>query len=281
MTTRKPPTWADRLPLLDVGRDWRRDFGHLVGGNPWLRKKLNRKRRIRNHADYLAKYVPEFEAMPPAYVLDLGPGAGELLEIARWYGHNAIGLDAESGKHGMGEPYVQACRLMHQRQRLAVLYCGIDGLLRTGDHRDAMIRSRAGRFCLINSRGSVEQMFHDCLHGPPHDEHHECHQLAWQDTDWTRNRLAAFFQTMEDLLQPGGVLLIHANGASNTADGDRLLQEAAAEAPWLECVRHEERLHKWILIKSSEPDSTASTQTLRTVFGREAESGKSLGCLPC
>ena len=47
------------------------------------------------------------------------------------------------------------------------------------------------------------------------------------------------------VLRPGGILLIHANGAANTGVYDNLVRESSTWCGWFDMQRMNERLHKW------------------------------------
>jgi SAM-dependent methyltransferase len=250
------------LPLLEANAAWQSAWDTLMS-DEWLRKKLNRSRRLQEHWEYVDAYAPELYKASSGCVLDLGPGAGELLEIARYYNHNAIGLDAPDGKGGMGNAYVRACSLMHSRQKLCVTLCGLDALL-FGEGGE-QITDRAEQFVLINSRGSFEQMFADCMEGEPHHLHHDCKRLAWRDTPITRAKLRLFFEFMHNLLRPGGSLLIFANGSANTDVGKRLTLDAAEEVSGLRLVLDDARILKWQ--KQTVNDSSEFTAKSASVSG--------------
>lgn len=174
----------------------------------WLRKKTNRARRIYEHLDFLNAHVPEILIGPPTRVLDIGPGCGETLEIARAYGHSHLGIDAPSGAGGMGNAYVEYSRLCHEALGLNVAYCGLEGAL--------TYTQQFNTTGLIVSRGSWEQSLSSLMEGEPHDKHHDSSKLSWIESSDTEHKIRVVLEYVKCLLSPGGVFLLHMNGAKNT-----------------------------------------------------------------
>jgi hypothetical protein len=209
----------------------------------WLRKKLSRTRRLGEHLNYLFEYAPEvFVTNPPGLVIDFGPGAGELLEIGRMLGFRILGVDAKTGAGGMGDNYLDACRLIVQRQNLPVRYCGAEHFM----SNEALSPDLHGSAVLINSRGSIEQMFSRLMDGPRHHLHQDCRKLRWQENPRTQEALEAFLWRCKQLLTFGGVLLVAANGSANLDWYDGMICRAAAEVGGLRLLVHHRRIHKWV-----------------------------------
>lgn len=197
------------LMLRDVPNDaWQNEWDGLMA-DPWLSRKLDRDRRLREHIAYLEEHVPDVldQESEPGLVVDIGPGAGETLDICRVLGHDILGIDAENGRGGMGDKYLRASQLMCQRQGIPVRYCGLMALAEDFDE------SLRGQCVLVNSRGSIEQALSDFMDGPPHDEHHDRSQLRWRNDERTYYAFHRVFSAFYRLLHPGGILLIHANGS--------------------------------------------------------------------
>jgi cyclopropane fatty-acyl-phospholipid synthase-like methyltransferase len=218
--------------------DWRDEWDALMT-DAWLRRKTDRDRRMGEHLAYVDKFLPEIKAGPPGIVIDIGPGCGELLEIAREYGHTAIGVDAPNGKGGMGSAYVKACRLIHKRQGLHVEYHRALEWLQNVSYPRQVVA--------VNFRGSVEQVWSEFMDGPPHDETHEARRLSWRIGDALTASMRETFHAISKMLRPGGVLMVHANGAKNATEYDELVRNVAAE--FLQLVHHEPpTVHKWVKV---------------------------------
>lgn len=210
----------------------------------WVRWKTDRIRRFREHAQYLLQYGRELlDLQSGGLVIDLGPGPGELLEIARAMGFDAKGYDSKDGVGGMGPKYCAASRLMHTRQRLDVCYGGLDAFI----HRYDQKIEDAGRAMLINSRGSIEQAMSRHMSGPPHNWHHNVRLLSWKQMGSTFDGFVCLFVAFRDALAVGGSVLLRANGSANDSYYDRTVIGAASEAGGLKLVMHEKPLlHKFV-----------------------------------
>lgn len=232
------------LELKPADDIWHVQWDMLMS-DPWLKKKLDRNMRVNEHLKYLYDYVPEFfdETLPAGAVCDVGCGCGELLEIARFYGRDAFGVDADSGEGGMGEEYLYASQLMVQRQDLEVIYCGgqtFFAKVNCGDYG-----YRDGTVALINSRGSLEQIFSDCMEGEPHHKHHLAKTMHWRLNDKIVERqLERMFTAIHRLLVAGGRFMLHCNGARNGEQVDILLDQLATKFGF-KTLMSGKRLHKW------------------------------------
>lgn len=218
---------------------WKDEWDTLMA-DPFLKRKLDRSRRVTDHLDYIAEYLPEIKDSPPGLVIDVGPGCGELLEMARECGHTILGIDAPNGIGGMGDGYLAACRLMHQRQHIPVEYVGFEAWLLAGNAwaEESVVA--------VNMRGSIEQCLSRFMVGPPHHEHHNCQQLDWSRTTDTVQMFDRMFSSYRSMLRDDGVVLIHANGTGYTNRWYDTELRASAERCGLKLVRQEKnRLHKF------------------------------------
>jgi len=209
------------LPLYPVTPAQLREHEEAFS-DPWIAKKLNRKRRTREHFEYLKKHVPQFLEKKTStkfhYILDVGCGAGESLEIARYFGHIAVGIDAPpDSQEGMGAKYTAACRLMHRRQKLTVVYKNaIDELPKFPREWDC-----------INFRGSFSQCLEHLLIGPRHSETHDSRQLCWAVGESTERQLLDFMLVLKGLLNPGGCILIALNEPGNIQQFQEMFQKVS------------------------------------------------------
>jgi len=222
---------------------WQTDFDRLLR-DPYLARKYDRQRRVQDHLRYLQKYAPEVlgPATKSTYIIDVGCGAGETLEWARVFKWRTIGIEAPGGDGGMGDGYWQLSKLMHQRQGLAVLYCGWQAYVQRYGHVAS----------LFNFRGSWSQSYANFLDGLPHHIHHDCHQQTWRWGVELREAWAAAFEFMAHWLVPGGHILIAANdtgGSGCRARYNQEMQEVASEAG-LKLVREG---NKGLLLKWRKP----------------------------
>lgn len=232
----------------------------------WLRKKLNRTRRIKDHIQYLLSNAPELFESPAGVVVDLGPGDGVLLEIAREAGHTPFGVDAPSGEGGMGQNYYRACQLIHNDLGLTVVRTGALNWLKAKPIENMRAEAKA---VLINSRGSLEQIFAPHLDGPPHHLHHDASKLSWRINDkLLASDLHKMFRTVVSTLRDDGSFLIHMNGAANTCPFESLLDKVAGEFP-LVLEKANERLRKWSLAVPQRAEEKENVVSLDAVQGSQ------------
>ncbi len=230
----------DLLPLkLNRSEKWDEEYNFLMA-DPWLKKKLERENRLKEHYDYIDQYLPEIKTAESGLVIDLGPGCGELLEIARKYKHEILGVDAKTGEGGMGDGYLSVSQLMTERQKIPVEYVGFSEWI----ERDFC--NLTSSVVVINSRGSIEQMYHNHMEGVPHDKHQCCGKLAWKITGMLEDEFMRMFRVFWTLLRPGGVVRIHANGARNTNEYDDLIRECSKTSGLKLIANESNRLHKWV-----------------------------------
>jgi len=201
----------------------------------WLSRKTNRVRRVRELEQYIKDYLPEMDDRKLGGFLDIGPGPGELIELAMAKQMDAYGWDAETPEGGMGDKYLEFSRLSHLVHDLDVRYCNDFTLI---ELRFSNILS------IINLRGSIEQVLSSCMNGRPHHEHQNCNKLSW-DMKRGRDGLIKFMKCMRAALLDNGILMIAANGAANTDWYDRTVSEIYSDCGFTRMKRFDNRTHKF------------------------------------
>jgi len=230
------------LPLCPEPRPgWQADFDAAMA-DEYVRRKYRRERSIREHIDLFARVLPEIGRPNGGVFASLGCGFGVDLEIARHHGWRVLGIEPPNGAGGMGDAYVRAARLLHERQRLPVDYCGWRHCVATW--------LRAKHVGIWWSRGSWEQCHAEFLDGEPHDANHDCRLQDWRRSPETAAALGESLRFMADTLLPGGAIVVYGNGTGSSAGqawyNDIML--GAGEAAGLTLVLAEDRrLHKWVL----------------------------------
>jgi hypothetical protein len=223
-------------------------YDSLVKEDYIQRKCSNRKKRFSDLKGYLNQLAPEILAeqnknLSHLYVIDIGPGPGELLEIARKHGYNHLGFDASIDDCEMGDNYIQYSSLMARTQNLNIEYCDFYQVMRKlplGDNSCA----------LINSRGSIEQVYRSHLQGVPHKIHKDAKQLEWIIDDSLKTAFLDMFSEFSRVLVVGGTVLIHGNGASNVEKYNDLIIETVSKIEGIVLEASDgERLHKMRRIK--------------------------------
>ena len=240
------------IPLLPVpSAEWQEEYDGLTGSKrpivvangyfylgDWLARKTNRERRLKEINQYVEQHAEEILKRQHGTVIDIGPGPGEFLEIARHCGHPVIGVDAASGEGGMGLGYLRLSQLMTDRQKIPVEYIGFRAWL----SRDDTTRYSSASF--VNFRGSIEQALSHRMHGD-HRARMDCRFLHWKEDGETRDAFTSMFARLRLYLQPGGCVLIHANGSASDEWYDGAIQLAAREVGFVLLKREGQRLHKW------------------------------------
>jgi hypothetical protein len=217
---------------------WQTEYDALVQ-DPWLRRKIDRNRRLREHSEYIDEHCEILKTDGGGCVVDVGPGPGEFLEIARALGHTILGIDAPRGDGGMGDSYLKASQLMHQRQGIE---CDYQGFWHWIKYLDKLINKPGLLF--VNFRGSIEQCFSGHMRGIPHDKHHCSKRLSWKEERRTEIDLAYALEVIGKHLMPGGEIMIHANGAENTEYYDMVMSQTKISGLKL-VLQKDLVLHKW------------------------------------
>tara|TARA_B110001450_G_C17652874_1_gene494013 strand:+ start:693 stop:2384 length:1692 start_codon:yes stop_codon:yes gene_type:complete len=174
-----------------------------------LKDKLNMERRNIELHNYINTFLPEMKNLPDSqkqnkYVIDLGPGPGDFLEISRNLGFKIKGYDAKLDSiKGMGMDYVNLCAIYAKEKNIPIDYCNFEETGFRGIEDDSVY--------IINSRGSFEQIFSKYLLGIPHYKTHISNQ-EWSHTDEMYYRFKTFFSNCSKKLIKNGVLHIAFNG---------------------------------------------------------------------
>ncbi len=216
---------------------WQKKYDKLMT-DKYLAAKYNRKRRIKEKRKYITEFCPEIKRVKGKWILDIGPGPGEFLEICREFGHNVFGIDAPINNSEMGDAYIQLSQLMAQRQKVEVHYKGLEWFLDLKHTSDK-------KMFLINSQGSIEQALAKYMSGPRHRKTKDSSQLSWIIDDKLKKIFNKMFSEFHRILEPGGFVLIYGNGAKNVEAYDKLVTETAKRHGFKLYLKKSHRCHKW------------------------------------
>lgn len=209
-------------------------------GTSWAKRKLEMPRRRRELTLYIDRWLPELRTMVPGLVIDVGCGPGDFLALCRKMGHDVLGIDAPNGAGGMGDPYLEECRSWQREFNVPVNATGLKFAF------PRLLSEFRGTVACINARGSIEQAAAECMIGLPHHFHHNCRELEW-DRQAGENFLRTFLSLSNDLLRPGGILLVAANGSRS---GDDWYDGKVTEWGYLHGLQlldaHRPLTHKWM-----------------------------------
>lgn len=219
------------MKLLEIPRpEWQDEYNAIMKDS-YLSKKYNRERRIRDHRKFISDYMPELKHCTDKNVFDIGCGMGESLEILKEIGHDPVGIDANPvNVCEMGRNYVKMAMLMAERQKLKIDFVGFKKWLYDYKHPENW-------FYYIFMRGSIEQCFSHHMTGPPHWQTKNAGALSWNITDKLWKEFELFFSVIERLLEDGGYMVIHANGAKNSPKYDDLVLETLKKFPTLQLYK--------------------------------------------
>lgn len=234
-------TWMSTDLYLPPRPEWDAEWATATE-TEFVRRKTDRGRRMHEHQEYVSRWLLDAFHQSPGLVIDIGPGCGELLELARAAGHDILGVDAPEGDGGMGDEYLAACRLMHERQRIPVVYMRLLDWLA----QETVIGEFAGRCVAVNFRGSIEQCFSDYMLGEPHHVHQDAKRLAWREDEATAETIDAAMLRLASLLRHGGHLAIAFNGASNSEWASRTFDDAGIAAGLTLKLSDGDRVKVWV-----------------------------------
>lgn len=181
----------------------------------YIRRKYNRKDRLREKHDYVERITPEV-AQGRLSVVDIGPGPGEYLEWCRHYGNTILGVDSPE-ENAMGAEYEKLSRLCHRYQGIPAEYFGLDGF----------IESKLTGFDLINLQGSLEMAMEPCLIGTDFHKHHLV-QTMTLDLIKGESYLRRVFDAFASKLNANGRVVLYCNMVKNQEEYANLIEKCSA-----------------------------------------------------
>ena len=194
------------LPLHPIeDTTWIYSYNTLLE-DPFIQKKYNRDKRIQDKIEYID--ILSYEVKNPGFVIDLGPGPGEFLELCRHYGNKIEGIDSSLSENLMGFEYLELSRLMAKRQGIPVRYIGFENLL------SSTLPWKDGEVSFINSQGSIEQIFSKHIKGNMVNRNYS--NVFWTFDENMLLDLYTLFGEVRRVLKKGAIFLVVGNGTGNT-----------------------------------------------------------------
>lgn len=225
------------LPLKNASEEWTNEYNKLLE-DPYISTKYNRNKRIKDKSRYINFYQPEI-LMGDGNVFDIGCGPGEYLEICRYYGNKIQGVDAIPGKSDMGNEYLNLSKLLTERQKIPVDYCGFDTMLKNG-----RIPFENKSLTFINSQGSIEMVFNEYMVGPPMVEHRNSSLIEWNITQELKDLFDVMFSEFRRTLVLNGFCMIYGNECKNQEDYNNLFLNRCEKHGFTVVSTNKKTLHK-------------------------------------
>lgn len=223
------------MKLLDIPYEgWQAEYDRLMK-DPYLSKKYDRKRRIKEKRQYITEKLPEVKNCG-GFVVDIGPGPGEFLEVCREFKNKIQGIDAKIDDCEMGDEYIQLSKLMTDRQRVPVLYNGFE------DYRIPVDQ----KVTIINMQGSIEQVLKHILDGPSHKQTKKANKLSWRGQLLLESELEHMFKEFNRVLCDGGIVSIWANGTKEDNIYNESICDISRNIGFVLLKREGKRYHKWM-----------------------------------
>jgi SAM-dependent methyltransferase len=194
------------FPLYDNDDPtWHNSFKKVMEDS-FIKRKYNRDKRLSDKISYIDTIAPEIKK--GGYVIDIGPGPGEFLEVCRYYGNNIKGIDSSLEDNLMSMEYLELSRLMTSRQEIPIHYVGLDIFLKEKLPWDDKTVS------FINSQGSIEQALSKHIIGNMRDWDYR--NVFWTFDEKMHNDFERLFKEVHRILKKNGIFLIVGNGTGNT-----------------------------------------------------------------
>lgn len=210
------------IPLKKVpNNNWEIKFKEVMS-DPFIQRKYDRNKRINDKVSYINKWTPEV-MNGDGYIIDIGPGPGEYLELCRFFGNKIQGFDAKPDLSMMGNNYIKICQLMAERQDIPIIFDDFISIL----SNDEIIEE--GSISLINSQGAIEQIFKkfiDFPEGINKEGWIPSHNGYWIYSDESQRSFNLMLEKFNRWLRYGGKVVIYANGSMNNEIFNKLLINA-------------------------------------------------------
>jgi SAM-dependent methyltransferase len=205
------------IPLNFITPELQAEYNELMKSE-LLAKKVERVERIRGKQQYIENYLPEIKKGGKA-VLDIGPGPGEFLELARYYGCAIVGVDNCSDPMIKGDTlrlYQRFCKLNHARQLLWVIHEDFNKIVERGFKSLSL-----PAFDIVNCQHAINLIFSGNFYGSIENGD------SWIFDDTLAALFDSLFCFFADAVLPGGAVMIAALNAANKSEYSVKITHAA------------------------------------------------------
>jgi hypothetical protein len=225
------------LPLNSVNSEWEKQYS-LILADPFIKRKYNRERRIKDKIAYIEEWTPEV-MQGNGFVVDIGSGPGEYLELCRFFGNKIQGFDARIDLSMMGNNYIKLSMLMSERQQIPIMFDDFLNVIRS----EGSIEPNT--VTIINSQGAIEQIFKQYIEFPE-DFNSEgwipSHNGFWVGSKKCQEDFDAMFLCFNKWLLPNGKIVLYPNGSKNDHVFDALMLNALKKTKELRIEEEKGRL---------------------------------------
>lgn len=199
----------------------------LLLSDPTLAEKVDRQKQMRRFEHYVSQYLPELHA-GGMRILDIGTGAGEMLEVAQRMRNDAVGIERPRSQRAehyrlWWQTYLRLVELIHEQRRLAVWYVDLWAIIA------GMCPGLRGPFHAINCRNGLQHIF---------KEHFDKTGAGlgafgrWIFTDAFARDWRIVIDWCSEMLVSGGTILLASRGARNLDEYAEWTRMQAAAAGW-------------------------------------------------
>lgn len=220
------------LPLKEKPYDnWEDEYNRIIS-DPFIQRKYNRDRRLNDKLSYISEWTPEV-MHGGGFVIDIGPGPGEYLELCRFFGNKIKGFDAKPDLSMMGDNYVKLSILMAKRQKISIIFDNFINII----ENDNTIQEDT--VSLINSQGAIEQIFKNHIEFPEGINKEgwiPSHNGCWVLSEECQEDFNNMFLRFNKWLRPKSKIVIYPNGSKNNEVFDNIIRNSIVNIKTLELL---------------------------------------------
>jgi hypothetical protein len=190
-----------------------------IENDEWISKKFKREKRILDKTRYIDEFLPEIKK-GGLKILDIATGPGEMLELAKKHGCNALGVEITFPANGNTESnkYLRFSLLKHREYNHSIVYGDINDIMKNGNHEiDGTI------FDIINCQHAITFFPVGCFDFKPEQGTYR-NNGEWIFNDYFDVWFNKYFQWCKIHLNKNGIVMIAALHATNENEYSKRVQ---------------------------------------------------------